>query len=684
MGVITTIPEKCKRCYSCVRECPARAIKVESGQAMVVEERCIACGSCVRVCAQHAKRIEDATAHVKRMLREEPGRAVAALAPSFPAAFHWVRPGQVVKALRELGFAEVWDVAFGAELVSKEYERCFAKARRTGQRIITTPCPAVVEYVEKYLPSLRDLLAPIVSPMIAIAKAVKKTRGPGARVVFIGPCTAKKKEIQDPAVAGVVDAVLTYREALALFQDAGIELPQMAHSGLDGPRSYLARSFPISGGLLKSAGLSMDILENGIVVTEGKERVLSVLREIAAGKSRAQLFDLLFCEGCINGPKMPNELSMFARKEIIAEYVNEQIRYTTQKQFVEAIEEYDGLDLRRTFAAENLVLPEPPEERVDEILRRMKKLAPEDRLNCGACGYPTCRDKAVAVGQGLAEAEMCLPYLIDELEETLANLHRSHEELTQAQARLVQSERLASMGQLSAGVAHEINNPLGTILVFSHMLLKQLRSGDPIEGDLRMIVSEANRCRTIVRGLLDFARQSRVQKAETDIAEIVDEVVAVARVKGGDINVDVEGAVEPGLPLMMVDAGQVKQMLVNLVENAVDAVRGRPDARVRMEVARGGAGEVVIRVADNGCGIPREHLAKVFTPFFTTKEMGKGTGLGLAITYGIVKMHSGQITVDSEVGKGTTFAIRLPVGRPGGPVDGAGPAEPAVAERSTT
>jgi signal transduction histidine kinase len=360
---------------------------------------------------------------------------------------------------------------------------------------------------------------------------------------------------------------------------------------------------------------------------------------------------------------MLNDLSVFARKEILADYVNERNRYTTQKDLAEALAEFDDLDLRRGFTRQNLELRRPSEEEIGRALQSLRKFTPEDQLNCGACGYRTCREKAIAVCQGLAEASMCLPYLVEELEETCERLQLSHQELASAQQRLVQTERLASMGQLSAGVAHELNNPLGTVLIYSHMLLKQLHDGDPARPDLQMIVSEATRCKNIVRGLLDFARQSRVAKAPTRIQDLVRSVVTIVAAKGEAAGVRVVAEVSDDLPTMMIDEGQIKQMLINLVQNGMDAITtGSGEVKVSAGLCRQGEA-VEIQVSDTGCGVPPENLAKLFTPFFTTKEMGKGTGLGLAIAYGVIKMHSGDISVESQPGQGTTFTVCLPVGR---------------------
>jgi len=661
LPLISTIPEKCKRCYTCVRECPAKAIKVEEGQAVVIEERCIACGNCVKVCAQRAKRIKDSTAHVKRLMAWH-DRVFACLAPSFPAAFEGVSPAQVVAAIRKLGFDTIWEVAFGAELISGDYTKLFERAQRTGASVIATPCPAIVSYIEKYMPRLQGSLAPIVSPMIATARAMQHRYG-DVPIVFIGPCIAKKGEIHEPSVAECVKAVLTFRELKEMLKEAGIDPAALPESSFDSPRCYLGRTFPISGGLLKASGLGTDILENDIIITEGKSRVLSVLKELAEGKSKARFFDVLLCEGCIDGPMMSNDVSLFGRKDMVVDFITDQSKYTTQRDLVEGQAEFKDVDLSREFTPQNIRLPEPTEEEIAAALGAMKKYAPEDQLNCGACGYPTCREKAIAVCQGLAEPEMCLPYLIEELQETCLDLQQSHAELASAQHRLVQTERLASMGQLSAGVAHELNNPLGTVLIYSHILLKELQETDPKREDLLMVVNEANRCKKIVRGLLDFARQSRISKAPADVAAIIAGVEEVMRPRAKEKGIRLETAVQSGLPTMMIDEDQVKQMLINLVGNGIDAIEGGGGA-VAVRARRDEGNEhVIIEVADNGVGISKENLSRLFTPFFTTKEMGQGTGLGLAIAYGIVKMHSGDISAQSEEGKGTTFTVSLPAGR---------------------
>ena len=258
----------------------------------------------------------------------------------------------------------------------------------------------------------------------------------------------------------------------------------------------------------------------------------------------------------------------------------------------------------------------------------------------------------------------------------------SRRRLDHARQRLLDAERLASMGQISAGMAHEINNPLGTVLLYSHVLLKQSEEGDPKRDDLQMIVNEATRCKEIVRGLLDFARQSRVSKASADLAALIREVLSIGASQAPQAGVHFTNDVPDDLPAMMIDGTQIRQMLLNLVKNGIDAVSNEGEIRIGARLSPAGE-SVEITVSDNGCGIPRENLPKLFTPFFTTKEMGKGTGLGLAIAYGVVRMHSGDITVESEVGKGATFTVTLPIARGDDSGAEAGPGVTASGNRPT-
>ena len=657
MTVISTIKEKCRRCYTCVRKCPAKAIKVEDGQAKVVAERCIACGSCIKVCRQEAKAIRDSIAPVKDLFWNSP-EIIACLAPSFPAAFPQAKPGQIITAVRSLGFPEVMEVAFGADLVAKAHARL---AKENPDKLyISSPCPALILYIKKYFPALVGNLSPIVSPMVAMGRVIKRSLRPGAKVVFIGPCIAKKEEIDDPEVAGDVDAVLTFVELDRMFQEAGLILERLPESPADGPLPRLGRIFPVPGGLLRSAAMKEDICQNRILVTEGKEACTQILNEILEGSVEAKFMDLLFCEGCINGPGFPNDLSFFSRKELVAKYVQSRLKAEVEDRHKADLGKYSRLSLKRSFRPDDRRLTTPSPDIIREILRRTNKVHPEDELNCGACGYASCQEKASAVYWGLAENEMCLPYLIDQLEENLSRLAQSHKDLGEAQQQLIQSEKMASVGQLAAGVAHEINNPLGTILLYSHMILEKLEQKDSRREELDTIAKEATRCRDIVRGLLDFARQRKLQVENVDVNQILEEGISLVAAQPAFGKVEIAKTLDPSLPTTEGDPVQLKEVFLNILSNAGEAMPQGGKVTVVSRFREAGSHPIEIMIRDTGQGIPQENLNKIFMPFFTTKKIGQGTGLGLAIAYGIVKMHHGSIDVQSKVGEGTTFWVKLP------------------------
>jgi len=239
-------------------------------------------------------------------------------------------------------------------------------------------------------------------------------------------------------------------------------------------------------------------------------------------------------------------------------------------------------------------------------------------------------------------------------------LRRSLEDLAAAQEQLIQSEKLASIGQLAAGVAHEVNNPLGSIILFAHLLLQQMGEKSNNAEDLKFIIEEANRCRNIVSGLLNFARQGKLKLNKHSLPEIINKLIHAVRQKPEFQNVQILTNISPDIPEVEIDLDQIYQVFLNLAQNAAEAmpqggtltISAEPDSRTN---------RVRIQFKDTGVGIPPENMKRLFTPFFTTKKIGKGTGLGLAIAYGIVKMHKGNIRAESEVGKGAIFTIELPI-----------------------
>jgi len=631
-AIITTIKQNCRRCYTCVRDCPAEAIRIEDGQAFVVDGRCIACGNCTLVCSQNAKSylsgLERAT-----WLLEEDAPVAALLAPSFPAGFS-VPAGQLVGAFKAAGFDYVVEVAQGADLVSRAYAE-YLDENPEGVHIATA-CPAVAEYVRKYHPELTDRLVPIVSPMIATAMAVKQMYGDDVHCVFVGPCVAKKAEARDPLLDPVIDEVLTLQEAHRLLAARGVDAAKAPEGLWDEPAAGRARVFPLPGGLLESAGMDRGMLDPDVLVVSGHDETVEVLDSLSeADMGQTLLVEALMCRGCYCGPGISSSEPGLLRKRRVGEYVAECRRREAEAAALSAADEderlaaaFPGLDLRRAYTPDDQRLEEPTEEEIREILARTNKFFPEDELNCGACGYTTCRAKAVAVYSGMAEDAMCLPFMIDQAERVCIELNVPWSEMRDVHRHIINTEKLASMGQMAAGVAHELNNPLSTILLYTHILGKKLKDRDDLDHDLKLVAEESERCKKIVGNLLDFARQSRVHVEAVDVHDVVQMAVdsAAATVDPSGHVVELVVDVEPGLRADL-DRDQMTQVLVNLVKNGVEAMEGR-DGTVRVSACEvEGGGRIHIAVSDEGAGIPQSARDKVFQPFFTTKSIGKGTGL---------------------------------------------------------
>jgi two-component system NtrC family sensor kinase len=651
-GIVSTIQDKCKRCYSCIRECPAKAIKVVNGQAAVISERCIVCGHCVKVCSQNAKRIiSDVDLVVNDLLPNE--NVIAVVAPSFAASFP-DNYSKLPEALRQLGFTKVVETAFGADLISEQYLK---EIRKSGKRsVISSACPAVVSYIEMYHTDLVSDLARVVSPMIAIAKYIKENFGSNSKIVFIGPCIAKKNERRSGDAQELVDAVLTFAELKKIFKMKQVNLDELKASNFDPPYANKGKAYPLAGGLLKTVNISGDILEKEIIVVEGKNKVIEVIDEIAQGHIDAKFVDILFCEGCISGPAIDSELNYYSRRERVIKYIEGTINSLDKQLWMSNVYNSRHIDFSRSFSAKNQRRPTPVEEEIRKILAETNKFSVEDELNCGACGYETCREYAIAIAKGLAEREMCLPFLIDKLAKAYDDLNNTQEQLRTA-------EKLASIGQLAAGVAHELNNPLGTIMLYSSMLKNEVLKNNLAaysSEDLELIEEEAKRCKNIVSNLLNFARQGKLNITKFNVNEIFQSIIKSIKLNPQFDNVKIITTDISQNVLIEGDKDQLKQVFINLVTNACEAVEEADEKIVKINIDAG-EDSVLIEIIDKGSGIPKENFNKIFTPFFTTKKIGKGTGLGLAISYGIIKMHQGSISFQSESGSGTIFRVTLPL-----------------------
>jgi len=649
--LVYTIKELCRTCYTCVRECPARAIRIVGGQAEVIDERCVACGNCTKVCSQGAKVFTN-TVDLVRKLIEKGGKVAAIVAPSFPAEFHDVTDHRkIVSMIRALGFSYVSEVSFGADLVAHRYYNLVSDTHV--KNYISSDCPAIVTFIRFYHPDLTDNLIPVVSPMVAMTRVMRRKYGEDLPVVFIGPCVAKKAENTE------VDAAITFLELREMLDAADIKPENVVPSEFDPPLGGRGAIFPVTRGLLQTAGANDDAISGNIIAAEGRIDFQEAIKEFEEGMIGNQHLELLCCEGCIMGPGMSKGGKQYNRRALVSNYAQQKMAGLNMEEWQNELETYDKLDLSESFRAEDKRRMTAEDEEVQKVFVSMGKLTSKDHLNCGACGYDTCYDHAIAIVRGFAEEEMCLPYSIEKLHKSVRELALSNAKLTTMQNALKQSEKLAHMGQLSAGIAHELNNPLGVVIMYSNILLDETSSEDPVRQDLQLIVEQAARCKKIVAGLLNFARKNQVNHQDLDIRKLTEQSIAGVVFPDNVKAVIVDRTTNPDAAI---DAEQMTQVLTNLFKNAIDAMPDGGTLEIDLEDT---VSDVIINVSDTGTGIKEEDKGKIFEPFYTTKGLGKGTGLGLATSYGIVKMHKGQITVETNADPskgptGTKFRIILP------------------------
>jgi len=648
--LVYTIKELCRTCYTCVRECPAKAIRIVGGQAEVIDERCIACGNCTKVCSQGAKVFLNTTDRVVKLLESDP-KVAAIVAPSFPAEFSDIPDHRTLTSMiKSLGFEYVAEVSFGADLVADRYKKLVSEEKNF---YISSDCPSIVNYIKFYHPSLVDNLAPIVSPMVAMSRVMREKYGRDTKIVFIGPCIAKKAESSE------IDEAITFTELRDMLADRGISPDTSDPVEFDQPLGGRGAIFPVARGLLQTAKISDNAITGNIIAAEGRIDFQGALKEFEAGLIKNQHMELLCCEGCIMGPGLSKNGKQYNRRSLVSSYANSKMQNIDSESWQKSFDEFAELDLSIRHKPEDNRIDSLTENDVNDILIKMGKNTKKDQLDCGACGYESCVEHAIAIKKGLAEVEMCLPYTIEKLHKSVKDLALSNEKLSSMKQALKQSEKLAHMGQLSAGIAHELNNPLGVVIMYSNILLEEANAGDPVREDLKLIVEQAGRCKKIVAGLLNFARKNQVNHQAVSIKDLVDHSLE-SLIIPGKIKINIDNKTTN--PEAMLDLEQMMQVLTNLIKNAFDAMPAGGTVNIKLEDT---LSDVIITISDTGTGIKEEDRAKIFEPFFTTKSIGQGTGLGLATAYGIVKMHKGQIIADSNnnVSKGatgTSFKIVLP------------------------
>ena len=395
---LTLKKSNCKNCYKCIRHCPVKAIRFSGNQAHIIGNECILCGHCFVVCPQNAKEIVDGTEKA-RVLLQSGDPVVVSLAPSFIANYEGVGIESMRRALKKLGFFDVEETAIGATIVKTEYERMLAEEER--DIIITSCCHSVNLLIQKYFPSSLEYLADVMSPMQAHCADIKK-RMPKAKTVFIGPCVAKKDEAEH--YEGLVDAVLTFEELTNWLKAEHIELEKE----IDKTPESRARFFPTTGGILKT--MAQNAPGYTYIALDGVENCISALKDIESGKIHKCFIEMSACVGsCIGGPVMEKYHSTSPIKDYVtvADYAGE-------RDF--EVDQPAPMELKKHFSMIEKKLQAPSENDIMAVLRQMGKFKPSDELNCGSCGYNSCREKAIAIIQGKAEISMCLPFLKDKAE----------------------------------------------------------------------------------------------------------------------------------------------------------------------------------------------------------------------------------------------------------------------------
>ncbi len=394
---LTLKKSNCKNCYKCIRHCPVKSIRFSGNQAHIIGNECILCGRCFVVCPQNAKEIVDETEKVK-VLIQSGAPVVASLAPSFVANYEGSGIEAMREALKKLGFFDAEETALGATLVKREYDRILREEGR--DIVISSCCHSVNLLIQKYFPRELEYLADVLSPMQAHCEDIKR-RIPDAKTVFIGPCVAKKDEAE--YYEGIVDAVLTFEELTDWMKREGMELRQEKQ-----PDDHsLARFFPTTGGILKT--MVQDAPGYTYLALDGVENCIAALKDIEQGRIHRCFIEMSACAGsCAGGPVM-EKYGRSPVKDYLAV-----ARYAGDRDF--EIGQPQACELRKRFEPIEQRAGMPTEAEIRDILREMGKFKPSQELNCGSCGYDTCREKAVAIYQGKAEISMCLPYLMEKAE----------------------------------------------------------------------------------------------------------------------------------------------------------------------------------------------------------------------------------------------------------------------------
>ena len=467
---------RCRNSYSCVRVCPVNAVEVKPQRAhpLIHPERCIGCGLCYVSCSPRAIEFRNSRDEVKMLLSS--GRKTAALIePSIASEFDDITDyRKFVAMVRSLGFDYVNEVSFGVDLIANKYAELFSSSE--GKYYITANCPAVVKLIEKFRPELVPNLAPLVSPMIATAMVVRKLYGEDVAIVHIGPCLDAKDEALKYENGKLVESVITFIELRQLFDEFKIQERLVKMSEFDPPYGHWGALYPVPAGIIQAGGLKRDMVSSRVITASGKEDVLEAINDFDKSIDTINHhFNLFFCHGCLLGPGMEHHREKFRRRALVSRYAEKRISTLDKDIWQENMDKWLELDFSRQFNSDDQRIPEPPVEAINEVLKIVGKNDPDEELNCGACGYMSCRDFASTVAKGLAVPEMCHTFNLRNKQEYIETLRQTNRKLAETKKALKESEELAQREKEMAQSASDMMNnmleklPTGVVIVDNNL-----------------------------------------------------------------------------------------------------------------------------------------------------------------------------------------------------------------------
>ncbi len=412
MKIIGQQKANCKNCYKCIRTCPVKSIKFEDSQAKIIDNDCVLCGKCVAECPQNAKTVSSELDKVKRYIADGE-RVLVSLAPSYVGLFEMESPEQMATAFSKLGVYGVSETSEGAAFVSNEYHRLICDGEQ--RNIITTCCPVVNDMVEKYYPDVVKYLAPVVSPMIAHGSLLRQRYGQDVKIVFVGPCIAKKREKKDIRHDTKIDAVLTFDDLVVWFNENDIDIASCEKGEFINADPKVAKLYPIPGGILKTVKTLGDDNNYSFISVDGIDNCKELFKALSNGSFLDRCFiEMSACVGgCVNGSAKGDR----ARNRFIDDL---KVRNLQKGDGAEYPDYTDEVPLHKDMVSRHGNVDMPEEKTIRAILRQIGKENEQQELNCGSCGYPSCREKAIAVYQGKADLTMCMPFM-KERAESLSN-----------------------------------------------------------------------------------------------------------------------------------------------------------------------------------------------------------------------------------------------------------------------